>query len=713
MTRKLPIAGLFALAASFSFAGRTVVVEAEPSARNPFGTPVRVADVCTTRGASCLAYEASTKRLYVGGDHAVWVLDASEPASPKLLGVCTGIGAPRQLCAQDGIVYVTARETGVWIVDARDPAKPKVLTRFDTVELATGIDVCYPVLFCGQRNYGVEFIDVTDPAKPAHIKVQKTSESQSVVYRDGVLYSGDWGMGELTVISARDMATAGTVGLEKLKGHGDGVDVDGNFVYVSTGHHYHDKSRPKAENYGRGHGLEIYDISADPLKPRFVSRVAFPRFYSLGNDFWTPVGCGKTVFCADTFNGLFAVDVTDPKAPSVIGRITAKTPDKPTRDHDGNLIELTPVSDVDTAPGVIYFAVPQGGLYLSACALARPRQHRRAVAPKNASFRAAYPNASSRFSAWRPKRRAQVRGVAAFGDCVYAACADAGLSILVRGKGGKLVETGRLKASFVGDAKVVDGRLYVAEGFDGVAVYDLADPTRPKELMRCRDFGVPVNCALWVWAPARGWIVVSNRENGYIYLKVGEDGTMRPMLTNGGCPGWDRYLADKAVGGTWIAQSTANTGFCWIDISGERPKVVRSKANRGVIIGGHCAFRGDRLLRFDQTGAINYLAPGQPENADKSPWRADAVIRNGRRNVSGQPVWDGADRLALTHRNRKEVSLVDITDETHPRLLWTEATAGDPDAACWWKGALLVPCGYQGLLYEASRERGAKKKRIR
>ena len=677
---------------------KRVVVEVEKGPRSPFGAPVRVED--GPARANCVAYEESTKRLYVGGDHAVWVLDASEPTAPKRLGVCSGIGAPRQLCVQNGIVYVTARETGVWIIDAREPANPRLLTRFDTVELATGIDVCYPILFCGQRHYGVEFIDVTDPAKPAHIKVQRTSESQSVVYRDGVLYSGDWGMGELTVIKSGDMATAGTVCVEKLKGHGDGVDTEGNFVYVSTGHHYHDKSRSKEENFGRGHGLEIFDISANPLKPRFVSRVSFPRFYTLGTDFWTPVACGKTVFCADTFNGLFAVDVSDPKAPAVIGRITAKTPDNPFKDYDGNVTELSPVSDVDTATGVVYFAVPQSGLYLSACDLAKPRRHYRDVAPKKAAFRVAYPNAaSSRFAAWTPKRRAQVRGVAAFGDCVYAACADAGLSILMRGKGNRLVEKGRFKAPFVGDVKVVDGRLYVAEGFDGVAVYDLADPMNPREMMRCRDFGVEVNCALWVWAPAKGWIVVSNRENGYIYLKVDEDGTMRPMLRNGGCPGWDRYLADKAIGGKWIAQSTANTGFCWIDISGSRPKVVRSKVNRGVIIGGNCAFRGDRLLRFDRDGAINYLAPGQPENADKTPWRADAVIRDGKRAVSGQPVWDGANRLAVTHRNHKEIFLVDITDESKPRLLWSETTAGDPDAACWWKDVLLVPCGYQGLLY--------------
>ena len=678
-------------------AAAAVVVAAEKMPKNPFGDPVKVAGVCE-RGATCIKYEASTKRLYVGGDHSVVVMDASDPLAPKKLGVCKGIGQPRQLCVQDGMVYVASRETGVWIIDAKEPKKPRLVTRFDSLELATGIDVCYPVLFCGQRHYGVEFIDVTDPAHPEHIKVQPTGESQSVVYRDGVLYSGDWGVGELTVIDAHDMTTAGTVRIEKLKGHGDGVDADGGFVYASTGHHYHDDSRPKEENYGRGHGLEIYDISADPLKPKFVSRVQFPRFYSLGNDFWTPVGCGKTVFCSDTFNGIFAVDVSDPTKPEIIGRITAKTPDKPLKDYDGNLIDLTPVQDIATADGALYFAVPAGGLYVTKCALAKPRLPKRAVAPKNAQFRVQYPNNAKHFDAWLPKTRALVRGVAVNGDYAYVACAGAGLSILKSGKKGTLAEVGSLRAAFVGDAKVFKGLLYTAEGSDGVGVYDLSNPAKPKEIRRYRKYGSPVDCALWVWVPADGWIVVSPREGGYFILDVRDPENAKPVFKSGGCPGWDRYLADRMLGGRWLAQSTANTGFRWIDFGGSKPKAVISKVNRSGIYAGNCAFRGERLLRFARDGSLVFLEPGQSENADGTPWESKVRIRNGKRPFVGQPVWDGADLLALTQRNTKEIGLVDIADEKNPKLLWHEKVIGDPDTACWWNGRLLVPCGYQGLL---------------
>lgn len=103
------------------------------------------------------------------------------------------------------MAYVATRESGFWIVDATDPHRPRIRSRFDCCELATGVDVAGNVAFLGQRQNGVEFIDVSDPDHPAHIAMRKTDESQSVKYRDGYVYSGDWGAGKLTVFDARDM----------------------------------------------------------------------------------------------------------------------------------------------------------------------------------------------------------------------------------------------------------------------------------------------------------------------------------------------------------------------------------------------------------------------------------------------------------------------------------------------------------------------------
>ncbi len=642
--------------------------------------------------ATCLLLDGTT--LYCGANRALWIFDVSEPLKPRLLGSAKGIGEPRQLAAENGIVYVGARETGVWIIDAVNPAAPKLVNRFDTIELATGMDVCGGVLFVGQRQNGVEFVDVRDALHPAHIRIEKTAESQSVWYRDGWLYSGDWGAGEVTVIDAHDMATVKTVRRVPLKGHGDGISLNGRWLYAATGHHYHDKTKSREENFGAGHGLEIFDLT-NPAQPRFVSRVQFPRFYTLGSDWWTPrpSGDGKTVFVADTHNGLFAVDVSQVQSPRVLARMTIaeKTPEVK---RPGAVVNHVAVGD-----GAVYVA-SAAGLAVIASARAKPLPRARGKAPVNLGFRAKYPTPpTSRFTAWTPRRSGQVRGVATLGDFCYVACGHAGLAILRRDAQGALASVGEIPATFVGDVKIKNGKLYAAEGLDGLAVYSLADPARPKLLRRVTDFGSATPCAIWVWTPNVPYVIVSNRQDGYLFLDEREDLNV-VHVSRGNCPGWDRYLADDAIGGgRWLAQSTANTGFKWLDLSGAKPvEAIRCKGyNKGGLNDGCIAFRGDRLLRM-MDGGYALLAPGQRPVAEGVNWPHVSFVN--RAKVGGQPAWDGGSKLALTSRIRRQVALCDISDETKPKVLWEEEVSGHPDTAIFWNGRLVVPCGYQGLLIQ-------------
>ncbi|MBU4459276.1 MAG: hypothetical protein KJ579_01810, partial [Verrucomicrobia bacterium] len=159
-----------------------------------FGEAFRVEGVGDKAMALCLEGD----KLYAGAGSQVYVYDVSKPLAPQKLGEVDGLGGVRQIAVQKGMAYVSTREYGLWIVDATKPQKPRIRSRFDCCELATGVDVAGDVCFLGQRQNGVEFIDVSDPDKPRHIAMRKTDESQSVVYRDGWLYSGDWGSAYVT-----------------------------------------------------------------------------------------------------------------------------------------------------------------------------------------------------------------------------------------------------------------------------------------------------------------------------------------------------------------------------------------------------------------------------------------------------------------------------------------------------------------------------------
>ena len=673
-----------ALAASLCSACYSVTRAAEVRCEGVFGTVERVAEI----GAEGNGLFLDGTTLYCGAGTELCVLDVSEPDRPKVLSRVRGIGRPRQIVARDGIVYAAARETGVWVVDARKPTAVRVVTRFDTVELATGLALAGDVLFVAQRNNGVEFVDVSDFRRPAHIDIRKTPESQSVASADGWLYSGEWGAGSITVFDVHDMSAVREVAFVPLQGYGDGVAVFGNRLFAATGHHRKDESRTEKENHGLGHGLEVFDIS-QPQTPRFLSRVGFPKFFRGGQDWWTvrPSADGRTVFVSDTYNGVFAVDVSDEMKPRVIGRLVVETP------NDGAKPSKEAISYVAVGSNVVYFTALNYGLGVVRCPLAKPYAPPTGTPPVRPETRKGYATpAKSRFAAWLPPERVQVRGAAAYGKYVYAACGAAGLWALERdGKGG-LRTVRRLAPKRCADVAIRDGRLYSAEDFDGVAVYDLNDPLMLRERARSTIFaGEGINSALWVTVPAGRYAVVSNRGRYHVL----DAQTLSPTGKSfNHCPGWGRYVAEDVVGGRYLALHGCNAGFGWIDLGGDAPcEIGYSRVNTCSQADNACAFRGDRLLRMSR-GILQLLKPGQ--GAAETPWKGVVVPDR----CTGYPAWDGGNRLALTSRIGRMVAMVDVSDETKPRVLWREKLVGNPDRSFFWQGHLVVPCGYQGLLIE-------------
>lgn len=648
-----------------------------------FGEVRRVEDVGPNGGG--LFLEGQT--LYCGSGLELSVFDVRIPERPRLLSRVRGIGHPRQIVSKNGIVFAAARGTGVWVIDARNAAAAKIVTRFDTIELATGLALAGDVLFVSQRGNGVEFVDVSDWEHPVHIDIRKTPESQSVAYSDGWLYSGEWGRGGITVFDAHDMANIRDMGMVRLKGFGDGVAVHGKRLFASTGHDGKDSSRSRAENAGLGHGLEIFDLS-NPGKPAFVSRLDFPRLFNGGQDWWTVrvSADGKTAFAADTHNGVFAVDVTDSAQPKIAGRITVAAA------KAGGSLPTESVSYLAVGSNVVYFTAQNYGLGVAACPSARPYSAPVGDAPVNVGSRKPYETSSnSRFVSWVPKSRTQVRGAAAYGDYLYAACGAAGLWVVQEDEKGVLRSVKRLSPRFCNDVAVRDGRLYSAEDIDGIAVYGLKNPLFPNEMARTKDFaGRGLCCAIWVVAPSGRYVIVCTRNR---YYALDSETLRRAGKSFRVSQAWGRYVSEDVVGGRYLALHGCNVGFKWIDLSADVPKeVVFSRVNTCGQSDNACAFRGDRLLRMSR-GEMQFLRPGEP---GKVRWKGVSL----KGGCTGYPSWDGDVHVALTSRIGQSVAMVDVSDEKKPRVVWTEKLLGHPDRSFFWRKKLVVPCGYQGLLLE-------------
>ncbi|MBO4476401.1 MAG: hypothetical protein J5737_06750 [Bacteroidales bacterium] len=637
-----------------------------------------------TRGASSLHLEGNT--LYGGAGNILFAADVSDPMNPKLLSQVKIYGQVRQITVQDGYLYAACRESGAWVVDVHDPSAIEVVTRFDTVELATGMEVAGDVMFLGTRQNGVEFVDISDPRNPTHIRMEKTHESQSVTYRNGVLYSGEWGAHCITVMDARDMANLKTLRTVNLMGHGDGVWTLGNYLYAATGHHLADKSLPKEETEGNGHGLEILDIS-DPLNPKPISRVSFDHCYVRSNDLWMPRPCsdGDYVVVSDTYNGFYVVDSHDKKNPEKIARITFT-------DWRGNPAAVTGLA---VGTGVVYIGVSGNcGFYALRCPDAYPSDKGKGTPPVNASFRYSYPTApTSHFRAWKPEHQAPVRDVAAHEDIVFAACSYGGLAILKKGGKSGLQQIASGPMPYAGGVKVSGDILWVAEGFDGLGGYRIGKDGSLEPVARYKDFYKhgPNAACLWVSVPNEKWVAASTRDGGYYYLDVTDLQNIKCKAYLGSGPGWDKYLADKADKNGWFPATRHRVGICWINLNAEKMTETIDKGINTSLADGVCAFRYDTFLTCSG-GRIYIYSSSFMNTGRKAPEEG--------KGFHGMPTWDGGRNLALTNRLGKEISMVDFPEDYPPLLLWSESTTGYPETPIFWKKKLLVPCGYQGLLIQ-------------
>lgn len=665
----------------------------------------------TDRRAMAVCLEGD--RLYAGAGDWLYVFDVAAPRAPKLLGQVRGLGGVRQIAVQKGLAYISTREYGLWIVDATDARAPRIRSRFDCCELATGVDVVGDVCFLGQRQNGVEFIDVSDPDNPRHIAMRKTDESQSVKYRDGYLYSGDWGSGYVTVFDAHDMSAIRQVAKTELYGYGDGVWLQGKYLYAATGHHAKHRvvtggvvtAEMKrfggpATGGGMGHGLDIFDVS-DPTRPTRVGRVDYPPFYARGLDMWTPRTSGNLLVAAQTHNGVFSVDISDKAQPKVLDRWTCPNPKR--ADWPSECVGSVAIGD-----GVVYVAVNGAGFFVLPCTRARREVFEPGVPPRNASFREPYLVDAAAWHAWKPHDVGQARGVAVKGDVVYAACGDAGLYALqILPDNGGFRELGKLPGhDHVFDVKVADGLVYTAEGADGFGVYRVSKGGADfAEVARCAKISERQHLALYVQPAGPGWLFCSDR-HGVDLFDVRKLADFRHILHVGACPGWDKYLQDRPVGGgRYIAYNSANTSLQWIDLQARPDPVcaVETKVNRLFLANGICAFRDD-LSIGSARGTYVLLRPNEGDPANGSKWTyhklPPAFEGNGySAAISGIPRSDGR-RVVFTSRIYRRAALYDFTDELNPKLLNAWTFSGNPDIADFHKGKVVIPCGYAGVLLQ-------------
>jgi len=627
----------------------------------------------------CIAAEVVGNRLYAIGQGSLYVLDITAQANPKLLGKLPGLGTTRQLVIKDKIAYVTARQDGLWLVDISDPAKPALISHYDTVEMATGIWVSGGLAFIATRCYGVEIVDVSNPRQVRHVSTLKTGEAQSCWAKDNFLYIGDWAPKKLLVADVKNPRQPVIVGEAPLDGYGDGGCLRGRFCFAATGHHSRTPSKEDAE--GKGHGLEIFDVSK-PAQPAFISRVKLPAHYSIFNDMWSARVAGDHCVVADTNNGLFVVDVRDIARPAIVAH--AQLPYVARREM------FDPVGGVALAKDVIYAAGIYTGLYVvPAPGLATPvvpEPDQPPVLPPQTETAAEDPD----FRIYRPE--GQVQAVTIQGDIAWAACGAAGIQAVRLGD--KLtpaaVHHGRGEVCYVSRT---GNRLYTAEGKEGMAIYEIGTDLRLTELGRLTMPGQGVK---QVVAPASGRFALFHCGGATVHIADVSDPTKPKLVFSDSQVGlfYGDQLVDKLFNGRYLTAYWQRSGPAWYDVSGAKP-VLAGNTPDTTLFGwtdGVCPL-GDKLLTVKR-GKYFLLDSNERRNASDLPAYGVEKLR-----LVGRPS-AGGNILALASRHQREVCVLDIADIQRPRLKRPYSLFGHPGACGFWNNRVVIPAGYQGLLLE-------------
>lgn len=626
--------------------------------------------------------------VYLAGSGKLQIYDTADPHNPRKVGELSGLPSweCRQLAVHRGYVYITARNRGLWVIDVRDPRNPRKAGDFDTVELATGIDAAGDALFVTMRVYGIQIFDISNPMEPVHAGLYRAPyEAQSTYYRNGILAVGDWGNSSAQLADASHPADLKLLANIPLDGYGDGVYIQGNTLYAATGHHARKGSMK--ERHGAGHGVELFDIS-DPAKPERIGGVKFPKFYSLGNDFWSVRRAGKWLAVADTHNGMFLVDIQNPASPEIAGSL--KLPE--IKRNNGTIPDC--VGGIVPGRDVIYIAGSKTGLHVAdvpgSLPVSRPDSNlkvRKMPIPPVPGF--------TRYDCGGMARSAAVSG-----DFLYVAASDAGLKCFRNTKSG-LQELETIRGNRIYDV-AVSGSLLVTAGNDSrLTVYRIQKDGRLKQLKE--------------WKSPFPMQVIHLYDNGRTAAISGGTGRLnfvdlgvpeKPVMKQAGFPEqrilYCDAMPERTLNGVFPL-NTHGTGLSWYRVNNGKAERIENLAfPKFHQLDGITALGNVFLIPSMKKGYYLLDPADLGKSGLKTELRADAP-------VSGHPAWNGKELLVFSRHGAGTVSLFNAADPRKLKHIRTiDFHSGTPARAVFLGDRIVIPAGFSGLYVENKEQKTEK-----
>ena len=234
---------------------------------------------------------------YVGIGLRLVVVDVTNPAAPTAAGTTAPFPYFVEGVAVSGSrAYVAAGAAGLRVVDISDPALPTEIGAWDSPGYAEGVAVSGSYAYLADGPYGLRAVDVSNPANPVPLgAAYDMNYANDVAAAGSHAYIAAAGAGLLIADLSDPGRPVEAGGLDTL-GYAYGVAVSGTVAYVADG----------------WEGLLIASV-ADPAQPVPLAALQTP-----GQPFGLALDSSRA-YVADAYAGLTVVDVSDPAQPLVLG----------------------------------------------------------------------------------------------------------------------------------------------------------------------------------------------------------------------------------------------------------------------------------------------------------------------------------------------------------------------------------------------------------
>lgn len=267
---------------------------------------------------------AAGPRVYLAGeqqdDAGVFVLDATNPGAPSLLGcaltelaptdltvhgelalaACPTLGDASAVTIVDTLAYVADGYGGLTILNIADPDNPWLVSNCPTRGTTLALSLVAGFAYVADAEAGMTIVDVRDPTRPSVVNSFRVpNQTMDVAVAGRYVYLAEEYDG-LRVIEVTN-PVGGLRQLGSLPGYdrARGVALADSYALLAAGYD----------------GLRVIDCS-DPTRPQAVAQLPLGRTLDLTRQ-------GNLAYIANAASGLTIVDITNPRAPQILARYNA------------------------------------------------------------------------------------------------------------------------------------------------------------------------------------------------------------------------------------------------------------------------------------------------------------------------------------------------------------------------------------------------------